>query len=84
MRSLEPVRQRTLELFAELGELEEPEKFVMPVLIDAILLAAAYRGPRHQITQLPELTESIDALMRELNIVKTTKQWERENSAAVA
>jgi hypothetical protein len=47
----------------------------VPIVIDAILMAESYRGARHQITFLPELTESVDALIRELNIVETTKAW---------
>ena len=41
-------------------------------------LAEAYRGARHQVTQLPELTRSVDALLRELTIVEKTKAWAAE------
>lgn len=47
----------------------------MPILIDAILMAESYRGARHQITFLPELTRSVDELIRELNLIETTKKW---------
>jgi hypothetical protein len=38
-------------------------------------MAESYRGARHQITFLPELTRSVDALLRELNIIDKTKEW---------
>ena len=47
----------------------------MPILLDAILMAESYRGARHQISFLPELTRSVDALLRELNIADKTKEW---------
>ena len=43
--------------------------------LDAILIAEAYRGARHQITFLPELTRSVDALLREFTIRDKTKEW---------
>jgi hypothetical protein len=41
-------------------------------------MVEAYRGARHQVTQLPELTESVDALLRELNIIEKTAEWAAE------
>ena len=55
--------------------MEDPESLVVPILIDAILMAESYRGARHQITFLPELTRSVDALIRELNAVEKAKEW---------
>jgi hypothetical protein len=47
----------------------------VPILIDAILMAESYRGARHEITFLPELTRSVDALIRELNAVEKAREW---------
>ena len=71
----EAARRKVLAKLAALSEIEDPESLVVPILIDAILMAESYRGARHQITFLPELTESVDALIRELNIVDKTKAW---------
>ena len=68
-------RRKALEKLQGLAELDDPEGLVVPILIDAILMAESYRGARHQVTFLPELTESVDALIRELNIVEKTKDW---------
>lgn len=58
-----------------LAELDDPEALVVPILVDAILIAESYRGARHQVTFLPELTRSVDALIRELNINEKAKEW---------
>ena len=58
-----------------LAALDDPESLLVPILIDAILMAESYRGARHQITFLPELTERVDALIRELNITEKAKAW---------
>ena len=47
----------------------------MPILIDAILLAETYRGARHPIPFVDELTHSVDALLRELTIVEKSKDF---------
>jgi len=47
----------------------------VPILIDAILMAESYRGARHQVTFLDELTRSVDALIRELNAAEKAKEW---------
>ena len=47
----------------------------MPILLDAILMAESYRGARHQISFLPELTRSVDALLSELTILDKAKAW---------
>jgi len=54
---------------------DDPESLVFPILVDALLMVESYRGARHQISFLPELTESVDALLRELNIVEKSKEW---------
>ena len=68
-------RAKALEKLRGLVELDDPESLVVPILIDAILMAESYRGARHQVSFLPELTESVDALIRELNILERTKDW---------
>ena len=75
MADPESARRKALAKLAGLVEIEDAESLVVPILIDAILMAESYRGARHQITFLPELTESVDTLIRELNIVETTKAW---------
>ena len=57
------------------AELDDPEGLVVPILIDALLMVESYRGARHQISFLPELTESVDALLRELTIIEKSKEW---------
>lgn len=78
MKDPEVVRRRALELFGLFDELQEPEQVVMPVLIDAILIVEAYRGARHQVLHLPELTRSVDALLRELEIAARINAWKDE------
>jgi hypothetical protein len=68
-------RRKALAKLRALSEIEDPESLVVPVLIDAILMAESYRGARHQITFLPELTRSVDALIRELNAAEKAREW---------
>lgn len=68
-------RRKALSKLRSLADLEDPESLVVPVLIDAILMAESYRGARHEITFLPELTRSIDALIRELNAAEKAREW---------
>ena len=68
-------RLKALDKLRGLAELDDPESLVVPILIDAILMAESYRGARHQITFLPELTRGVDQLIRELNLLETTKEW---------
>lgn len=68
-------RRKALAKLRGLEEIEDPESLVVPILIDAILMAESYRAARHEITFLPELTRSVDALIRELNIVEKAKEW---------
>jgi len=71
----EGARRKALAKLQGLSELDDPESLVVAILLDAILMAESYRGARHQITFLPELTERVDALLRELEIVEKTKAW---------
>jgi hypothetical protein len=68
-------RRKALAKLRGLAELEDPESLVVPVLIDAIIIAESYRGARHEISFLPELTRSVDALIRELNANEKAKEW---------
>ena len=75
MANPEAARAKALAKLQGLAELDDPEGVVVPILIDALLMVESYRGARHQISFLPELTESIDALLRDLTIVEKTKEW---------
>ena len=75
MSNPEAARRKVLEKLQGLAELDDPESVVVPILIDALLMVESYRGARHQISFLPELTESVDALLRDLTIVEKTKEW---------
>ena len=68
-------RRKALAKLRALEEVDDPESLVVPILIDAILMAESYRGARHEITFLPELTRSVDALIRELNAVEKAREW---------
>jgi hypothetical protein len=68
-------RRKALERLRGLAELDDPESLVVPILLDAILMAESYRGARHQVSFLPELTKSVDALLRELTIIDKAKEW---------
>lgn len=72
----EKARRKAMERLRGLAELDDPESVVVPILVDAILMAESYRGARHQVSFLPELTRSVDAMLRELNIVDKAKEWE--------
>lgn len=71
-------RAKALEKLRSLVELEDPESLVVPVLIDALLMVESYRGARHPFTFLPELTDSVDALLRELTIAEKAREWAAE------
>lgn len=68
-------RRKALSKLRGLEEIDDPESLVVPILIDAILMAESYRGARHEITFLPELTRSVDALIRELNAAEKAREW---------
>ena len=71
----ERARAKVLAKLRGLAELDDPESVVVPILIDALLMVESYRGARHQISFLDELTTSVDALLRDLTIVEKTKEW---------
>ena len=71
----EAARRKALEKLQGLTELDNPESLVVPILIDAILMAESYRGARHQIDFLGDLTAKVDALIRELNINEKAEAW---------
>ena len=68
-------RRKALAKLRGLEQLDDPESLVVPILIDAILMAESYRGARHQVTFLDELTRSVDALIRELNAAEKASEW---------
>lgn len=65
----EAARHKVLGRLQRLSELEDAELQVVNILIDAILMAEAYRGARHQVTFLPEMTRNVDHLLRDLAIL---------------
>ena len=71
----EGARRKALERLRSLAELDDPEGLVVPILLDAILMVESYRGARHQISFLPEMTRSVDALLRELTILDKAKAF---------
>ena len=75
-------RRKALAKLRLLSELDDPESAVVPVLIDAIIIAESSRGARHEITFLPELTRSVDALIRELNAAEKAREWAEPLTAA--
>ena len=62
-------RLKVLARLQRLAELEDAEGQVVRILLVAILMAEAYRGSRHQVTFLPEMTRSVDHLLRDLAIL---------------
>jgi len=77
-------RRKALAKLRGLEEIDDPESLVVPILIDAILMAESYRGARHQVTFLNELTRSVDALIRELNAAEKAKEWAEPVNGASA
>lgn len=75
-------RRKALAKLRALEHLDDPESVVVPILIDAILMAESYRGARHDVTFLNELTRSVDALIRELNAAEKAKDWAEPVSGA--
>lgn len=71
----EGARRKALAKLSAIAELDDPESLVVPILLDALLMVESYRGARHQITFLPELTKSIDDLLRELTILEKSREW---------
>lgn len=75
MADPERARRKALAKLHELTQLDDPESVVVPILIDALLMVESYRGARHQFTFLPELTESVDNLLRELTILEKSREF---------
>jgi hypothetical protein len=71
----EGARRKAIAKLQELGEIDNAEALVFPILVEALLLVESYRGARHQVTFLPELTTTVDRLLRELTIVEKTREW---------
>lgn len=74
----EGARRKALEKLQGLPQLEDPEALVVPILIEALLMVESYRGARHQISFLPELTKTVDDLLRELTIIEKAAAWAAE------
>jgi hypothetical protein len=68
-------RRKVMDKLRHLADLDDPEANVVPILIDAILLAETYRGARHPMPFVDELTKSVDALVRELTIAEKSKDF---------
>lgn len=68
-------RRKVMAKLRALTELDDPEANVVPILIDAILLVESYRGARHPIPFVDELTKSVDAMLREITIVEKSKEF---------
>jgi hypothetical protein len=75
-------RRKAMTKLRGLAELDDPESLAIPILVDAILMAESYRGARHEISFLPELTRSVDALIRDLNANEKAKEWGEPLNAA--
>lgn len=78
MADPERARRKALERLQALTELDDPEAAIVPILIDAILMVESYRGARHQISFLPDLTDSVDKLLREITLTEKAKLWAAE------
>jgi hypothetical protein len=68
-------RRKVMAKLRGLSELDDPEAGVIPILIDAILLVESYRGARHPMPFVDELTRSVDAILRELEILEKSKEF---------
>ncbi|WP_118857695.1 hypothetical protein [Sphingomonas mesophila] len=78
MADPEGARRKALDKLRGLALLDDPESVVVPILLDAILMAESYRGARHQVTFLAELTASVDAMLRELDLTEKASAWAAE------
>jgi hypothetical protein len=78
MANPEAARQKALEKLQALAELDDAESLVVPILIDAIQLVESYRGTRHPMPFVDELSGSVDALLREMTIVEKSRLWAAE------
>lgn len=71
----ERARHKALAKLQALAEIENAENLVVPILIDALLMVESYRGARHQISFLPEMTASMDALLREITVIEKADEF---------
>ncbi len=78
MADPQAARHKALDKLQGLSLIDDPEGVVVPILLDAILMVESYRAARHQITFLPELTESVDSMLRELNLTEKAASWAAE------
>ena len=78
MSDPEGARRKALEKLQALAEHDDPESLVVPILNDAILLVESYRGTRHPMPFVDELSGSVDALLREMTIVENSRLWAAE------
>lgn len=78
MNDPEGARRKALEKIRGLAEMDDAEAVVVPILLDAILLVESYRGARHPMPFVDELTGSVDALLRELTILEKSRLWAAE------
>lgn len=78
MNDPEGARRKALEKIRGIAEMDDPEAVVVPILLDAILLVESYRGARHPMPFVDELTGSVDALLRELTILEKSRLWAAE------
>lgn len=67
-------RRKVMDKMRGLTELDDAEASVVPILIDAILLVESYRGARHPIPFVDELTRSVDAMIRQLTIIEKAEE----------
>jgi hypothetical protein len=51
------------------------------MMVDAVLIVEAYRGVRHQIDLLPELTTSVDRFLKEIRIAERAREWAEQPAA---
>lgn len=68
-------RMKIMEKLRSLSKLDDAETLVLPILVDAILMAESYRGARHQITFLTDLTRKVDELVRQLTACEKIEDW---------
>lgn len=68
-------RRKVMAKLRGLTALDDPEASVVPILIDAILLVESYRGARHPMPFIDELTRSVDAMIRELTIIEKAEEF---------
>ena len=71
----EAARQKAIAKLRRLAEMDDPEALVVPILLDAILLVESMRGARHPMPLLPELSRSVDELLREITILEKSEEF---------